>query len=269
MTRKFCSIRKPGPSRAGRREQIGLLGRIRERLAIGPLHSLLLPLRDRHRLGLVRQHEIEALRQHHLVAPAPAGLPAVLLEVVGGRRDQVGGVVDDVAAAVIVAVDRIALEGGRHELGRPECAGPGAAHLFGTQIAAVEDFQRGEEFVLEIGLTAADAGQRRGRLHHVAIAHLRRKFDSMPQIEAIDVAVDAVGFFRRVELRLVFGEDLAALGEAVVVHEDVEIVPDRLGEFGLESIRSMMRRSGARPAVKMATTPRLARRSPTIGDATS
>ena len=55
----------------------------------------------------------------------------------------------------------------------------------------------------------------------------------MPQIEAIDVAVDAVGFFHRVELRLVFGEDLAALGEAVVVHEDVEIVPDRLGEFRL------------------------------------
>ena len=55
----------------------------------------------------------------------------------------------------------------------------------------------------------------------------------MPQIDAIDVAVDAVGFLRRIELRLVFGEDLAALGEAVVVHEDVEIVPDRLGEFGL------------------------------------
>ena len=80
-----------GPLRAGRRQQIGLLGRIRERLAVGPLHSLALPLRDRHRLGLVRQHEIEALRQHHLVAPAPAGLPAVLLEVVGGRRNQVGG----------------------------------------------------------------------------------------------------------------------------------------------------------------------------------
>ncbi len=57
----------------------------------------------------------------------------------------------------------------------------------------------------------------------------------MPQIEAIDVAVDAVGFLHRVELRLVFGEDLAALGEAVVVHEDVEIVPDRLGEFGLQN----------------------------------
>ena len=55
----------------------------------------------------------------------------------------------------------------------------------------------------------------------------------MPQIAAIDVAVDAVGFFHRVELRFVLGEDLAALGEAIVVHEDVEIIPDRLGEFGL------------------------------------
>ena len=48
-----------------------------------------------------------------------------------------------------------------------------------------------------------------------------------------DVAVDAVGLLHRVELRLVFGEHLAALGEAVVVDQNVEIVPDRLGEFRL------------------------------------
>ena len=70
-------------------------------------------------------------------------------------------------------------------------------------------------------------------LQHAAVAHLRRivGFDAPDRRD--DVAVDAVGFLHRVELRLVFGEDLAALGEAVVVHEDVEIVPDRLGEFGL------------------------------------
>ena len=97
----------------------------------------------------------------------------------------------------------------------------------------VQDFQRREEFVPEIFLAAADAGQGRGGLQDAAIAHLGRvvRFDAPDRRDS--VAVDAVGPFHRVELRLVFGKDFAALGEAVVVHQNVEIVPDRLGEFRL------------------------------------
>src|SRR5450756_340500 len=47
------------------------------------------------------------------------------------------------------------------------------------------------------------------------------------------VAVDCIGFFGQVELRLVFGQDLAALGEPRVIDQDVEIIPHRLGEFRL------------------------------------
>ena len=47
------------------------------------------------------------------------------------------------------------------------------------------------------------------------------------------MAIDAVGLLRRVELRLVFHEDVAAGGEPVVIHQNVEIVPDRLGVFRL------------------------------------
>jgi hypothetical protein len=160
-------------------------------------------------------------------------LPAVLFQIVGGRGDQVGGVVDNVASAVTVAVDGVALERRRHELRRPECAGPGAAHLLRPEVAAVEDFQRGEEFILEIGLTAADAGERCGGIEHAAIAHLGGVIGLDAPDRRHRVAVDAIGLFRGVELRLVFGEDLAALGKTIVVHEDIEIVPDRLGEFGL------------------------------------
>jgi hypothetical protein len=106
-------------------------------------------------------------------------------------------------------------------------------HLFRPEIAAIEDFERREKLVAEIGLAAADTGQGRGRLQHAAIADLGR----IVALDAPDrrdrVAVDAVGLLRGVELRLVLGEDLLALGEAVVVHQDIEIVPDRLGEFGL------------------------------------
>ncbi|MFK4626522.1 hypothetical protein ABIF50_009828 [Bradyrhizobium diazoefficiens] len=170
---------------------------------------------------------------HDLKAPGLAGLPAVLLQVVGGGGDQVGGIVDDVAPSVAIAVHGKALEGGRHELGRAEGAGPGAAHLLGPEIAAVEDLQRGEEFVLEISLAAADAGERRGRLQHAAVAHLRRVIGLDAPDRGDDVAIDAGGLFGGIELRLVLGEHLAALGEAVVVHENVEIVPDRLGELRL------------------------------------
>ena len=164
----------------------------------------MLPLRERHRLGAVGQHVIEALRHHDLVAPGLAGLPAVLFQIVGGRGDQIGRVVDHVAAAVAVAIDRIALECGRHELRRAERACPGAAHLFGPQIAAVAGFPAPREFVPEIVLAAADAGQRRGRLQHAAIAHLGRVIRLDAPDRRDDVAIDAVGFFGRIELRLVF-----------------------------------------------------------------
>ncbi|MGY3294760.1 hypothetical protein ACVWWP_007827 [Bradyrhizobium sp. LM3.6] len=118
-------------------------------------------------------------------------------------------------------------------MGRAEGAGPGAAQLFGPEVAAVQDLQCREELVLEIGLAAADAGERCGRLQHAAVAHLGRVVGLDAPDRRDDITIDAGGLFGGVELRLVFGEDLAALGEAVVVHEDVEIVPDRLGELRL------------------------------------
>ena len=47
------------------------------------------------------------------------------------------------------------------------------------------------------------------------------------------MAVDAVGLLDLIEDRLVLGQQLAAAGDARVVHQDVEIVPERLGELRL------------------------------------
>ena len=95
---------------------------------------------------------------------------------------------------------------------RPERAGPGAAQLLGIEIAAMQDLESDEEFVLEIFLAAADAGERRGRLQHAAIAHLRRVVRLDAPDGSNNVAVDAIGLLDRIELRLVLGEDLAAPG---------------------------------------------------------
>ncbi len=47
------------------------------------------------------------------------------------------------------------------------------------------------------------------------------------------MAVDPVGLLHRVEGGPVLGEDFAAALDAVVADQEIEIVPERLGEFGL------------------------------------
>ena len=83
-----------------------------------------MPLRDRHHSAAVGIHVIEALRHLDFVTPGLTRLPAVLLQVVGGRGNQVADIINNVALAVAVEIDGIPLERGRHELRRSERAGP-------------------------------------------------------------------------------------------------------------------------------------------------
>ena len=117
------------------------------------------------------------------------------------------------------------------------------------QVAAMKDFQRGKKLVAEIGLTAADAGQRRRRTQHRPVAAERAvvRFDSPDRGD--DIAVDAVLLLDLVEDSLVLGEDFAAAGDARVAHQDVEIIPERLGELGLRIHKIHNAESGVSPAV--------------------
>ena len=68
------------------------------------------------------------------------------------------------------------------------CVGPNAPaqepfSRSGLHVAAMENFQRGEKFVAEIILPAADAGERRGRADHRPVAaDACRSWISTPQI---------------------------------------------------------------------------------------
>jgi len=97
----------------------------------------------------------------------------------------------------------------------------------------MQDLQRREEFVAEISLSAADAGQRRGRAQHRPVAAERAVVRLDAPDRGDDVAVDAVLLLDLVEHRLVLGEDVAAVRDARIVYQDVEIVPERLGELRL------------------------------------
>ncbi len=102
-----------------------------------------------------------------------------------------------------------------------------------THVAARQYFQRGEKFLAEEILAAADAGQCRGRADHRAIADL----GAIARLDAPDggdvVTVHAIGLFDRVEDGAVLRQDGAPIGDALLAHEQIEIVPERLGELGL------------------------------------
>ena len=62
---------------------------------------------------------------------------------------------------------------------------------------------------------------------------LASEFQFDPPDGGQDVAVDAIGYFNGVERRAVLRDRNTAGGDAIIVHEVVEIVPDRFLEFGL------------------------------------
>ncbi len=102
-----------------------------------------------------------------------------------------------------------------------------------AHVAARDDLERGEKLVAEVLLPAADAGERGGGADHRAVADLRAvvRFDAPDRRD--DMAVDAVGSLHGIERRAVLGQDHAAVGNARVGDQDVEIFPGRLGELGL------------------------------------
>src|SRR5262249_47651608 len=159
-------------------------------LAAGAADAQSLPFPHRHHARAIGEHEIEAFRHHDLVTPGLAGDPAVLLEVVRGRRDHVGYRVDNVAAAVAVEVAGVALERRPHELGRAESAGPRALEMIRLDVAARENLQRGEKFLAEIILVAADKGESRRRTDHRALADMRAGIGFEASNSSAQVATD-------------------------------------------------------------------------------
>ena len=95
---------------ARRREQVGLVLPTWKRLAADPANAGTFPFPHGQHARTVGKEVVEARRHHHLVAPGLAHNPAVLLEVVRGRGNDIGNRVDDVAPAISIEVYREALE---------------------------------------------------------------------------------------------------------------------------------------------------------------
>src|SRR6202042_2363091 len=81
--------------------------------------------------------------------PVLALLPAVALQEVGRRCQNVGRAAQEVAAAVGIEIDREFDVVRRHKLGLAEFTSPSTAHFGGTQVAAVDDPERIQQFAAE------------------------------------------------------------------------------------------------------------------------
>src|SRR5262249_8190477 len=218
---------------AGRYQQIGAVGRARKEFPADPLHAQPLPFLQGELAGTIGPQVVEARRGDDLVAPGLAGDPAVHAQIVRGRGDHVGNGIDDVAPAIAVEVDRVALERRGHELRRSGRARPGAFEAVPPDVAAMDNLEGGEEFLPEIVLAPADARERRGRLQHGTLADRAAeiRFDTPDRRD--DVTIDPVGLLDRREGRLIFRQDLLSGGDARVADQEIEIVPQRLGELRL------------------------------------
>ena len=110
--------------------------------------------------------------------------------------------------------------------------------MVSLHIAARQNFQRREKFVAEIVLTATDTGQRGGRTDHRALADLRAIIGFNAPDGGDEVAIDAIRLLDRVEGGAVLSENRPAILDAVFVHQNVEVIPDRFGELrlGIEQI---------------------------------
>ena len=171
--------------------------------------------------------------QADLVAPWPPTLPARALEVVGGRPERVGHRSDDVAPAVAVEVHRDLLERGRHELRLAEGARPGTHEQLGRDVAVLQDAQRGDQLAAKKPLPAAEARDGRQRAHQgPPAANL-----AVIGLDAPDchdgVPVDAELLFDVRQHRGPLLELGAAFGDALLVHQHGEVIPDRLLELRL------------------------------------
>src|SRR5215472_12393862 len=71
-------------------------------------------------------------------APGLALLPAIAFQIIGGRGERVGRIVNEIAADGVFQIRR------RQKLRLADLAGPGAAHLGRAHVAAVDDLQCGD-----------------------------------------------------------------------------------------------------------------------------
>ena len=154
--------------------------------------------------------------------------------VVGRRGQRIGDIAPDIAAAVLVEIDRMGGVGGRDELRVPGGAGPGANERLGCRLPVLQDAQGGDQLVApERGAACVGDGQRGQRAHHAARAH-RRAIGALdaPDGEQ-DMAVDTVGGFDGGEHRGMLGSLRPAGLDALRRHEVGDVGTGRLVMLGL------------------------------------
>ena len=153
-----------GPEPAGRHHQVaGIRARARQGRPVYAGVAGLLEIIQR--IGLVGplDRTVDPVGNARLMAPVPAGLPAVLFEIVGDRGQRIGHRFPDVAPPVAIEIDRIYEIFRRQELRLAERPGNRAFHLGQGDMVTLQDLQRGDQLGIEQVAAAARIGLGRQR----------------------------------------------------------------------------------------------------------
>ena len=199
-----------------------------KRPSVRPRHAPAGPLRAR-----VLDREIGFLPgdiggRLHLLQPRLAALPAEIGEIFPGRADDVGRAPDQIAPSVAVVIDRVAIIFRRHHLRLAELAGPGADHLLGAQVAALDHAQGIEQMAPEHVRAAAVEGERGERLERLVLALPAAEIALQPPEPGDDRGRHAELLLLAREHRLVFldlgGTLLQPVGRQHLVGEFQEVL---------------------------------------------
>ena len=177
---------------------------------------------------------VEALRQHDLVAPALAALPAGLRQEIGGRGQGVGVRAPDVDLAVAVLVDAKTQIVVGHELSLAHGAGPAALQARTRALAVHDDVQGVLQLPLGPFAPATLIGQGGQRADHVVVALnlAEARFLRPDRHQDLGGHSEALGHFPRHAVHT-----LARLSDAGRRYGVGDVGARRLGELGLVAVQ--------------------------------
>jgi hypothetical protein len=116
-------------------------------------------------------------------------------------------------------------------------------------VAVLDDLQGGEQLAPEVvAPPAAVADERRQRLHERTPAEILAEIGLDAPDARDDVAVDPEARFRGRERLPVLAHGGAPIGDALVIHEGRDVVPDRRLELGLIILKLQHLEVGLEPA---------------------
>src|SRR5690606_35551489 len=132
--------------------------------------------------------------------------------------------------------NRMLVVGGRHELGLPHGAGPGADHTLAGYVTVLQNLQRGQQLNPPEALAATVVSQRREGADHAVAADVVAEVAFKAPDGHQNPRIDTILLFDALQHAIVLCQQDATAANTAGGNGAVEIFPYRPGEFGLTAV---------------------------------